>query len=431
MHRLAKIFIFLFIVSLPWQTRWIFFDASLGGQVWEYGRLSFYGSMIILLAALVVNFFSQKPRLAWSKNKWLYIFLFYLVLISIFSSWPLISFYYLGLVILALLFALLSKKFSWDFLSLAWLISGTGQAVLAIGQFFSQKISADKWLGLAEHLAKDPGASVVQVGDQRWLRAYGALTHPNVLGGFLLVSIVASVYWWQKIYQAGENSQWSREFMKKSWWHLIIVIIALVLQTAGLALTFSRGALLALLVFILLIFIFSLKNKLNLWRQIIIKYFVLLILSILLINYFLPNAWLNRIESRGRLEDISTSQRISSWQQINWRNPKEVILGQGLGTNTFVAWAKSEQKHKMSYDFQPIHNIYLLALGEIGLIGFLSLVFLLWRFFRKKIKPDFFGFSLLISVLALGLFDHYLWTSWVGLCILFFAIINFSRQFNK
>ncbi len=428
MSRILKVLIFIFIVILPWQTRWIFFDAKLDGQIWEYGRLSLYASAIVLLVALLVSFFRQKPNFSWLQDKWLYIFFFYLLVVSFFSKWPLVSFYYLALITLALVFSYLSKKFSRDFLLVAWISSGTVQAVLAIWQFFSQKITANKWLGLAEHLPKDLGTSVIQIGDQRWLRAYGAFTHPNVLGGFLVLTLVATIFWWQKIYQQGEDSQWSREFIKKSWWHLAILVVTLVLQTLALVLVFSRGALLALVVWLLLNFIYSLKNKKNLLKQVIIKYFILLFLLLLLVNSILPNAWLNRIESKGRLENISTTQRMQSWQQVSWSKPKELLFGQGLGVNTFQAWQKSSDKHKMPYDFQPIHDIYLLALAEIGLFGILLLAFAARQFYRKKYQPDFFSLSLLCSLLVLGLFDHYLWTSWVGLCILFFVLTNFSKE---
>jgi len=52
-----------------------------------------------------------------------------------------------------------------------------------------------RWPGMFE--AQTPGASVVlNAGGERWLRAYGTLPHPNVLGAFLLVYSTAALERW-------------------------------------------------------------------------------------------------------------------------------------------------------------------------------------------------------------------------------------------
>ncbi|NMB48140.1 hypothetical protein GYA13_01685 [Candidatus Kuenenbacteria bacterium] len=44
----------MFIFLLPWQTRWIFRDYQIDGQVFEYGRLSLYGFDIILIVIMAI-----------------------------------------------------------------------------------------------------------------------------------------------------------------------------------------------------------------------------------------------------------------------------------------------------------------------------------------------------------------------------------------
>src|SRR3989338_5528524 len=45
----------LFVFLLPWQTRWIFKDATIKGGVWEYGRYSLYGTEILLIILLILG----------------------------------------------------------------------------------------------------------------------------------------------------------------------------------------------------------------------------------------------------------------------------------------------------------------------------------------------------------------------------------------
>ncbi len=46
--------IVVFVLLIPWQSRFIYKDVMLDGQIWQYGRLSIYASMIVLLLASLV-----------------------------------------------------------------------------------------------------------------------------------------------------------------------------------------------------------------------------------------------------------------------------------------------------------------------------------------------------------------------------------------
>jgi hypothetical protein len=71
--------------------------------------------------------------------------------------------------------------------------------------------------------AGQPGAAILTVGDNRWLRAYGLAFHPNVLGGCLAVGLLLSL------------PLLARRWMRPLWW----------LLGTGLLLSFSRSAWLA------------------------------------------------------------------------------------------------------------------------------------------------------------------------------------------
>ena len=73
---------------------------------------------------------------------------------------------------------------------------------------------------------------------------------------------------------------------------------------------------------------------------------------------------------------------------------------------------------KNSWEWQPIHNLYLLIGSEVGVLGLLSfIIFILGAFikkgllFLKKDKEEYYIIlAIMSSLLIIGLFDHFLWT---------------------
>ena len=53
--KIREYLFYLLIFTIPWQTRWIIRDPYLGGEVWEYGRISLYGWDILLVVLVVIS----------------------------------------------------------------------------------------------------------------------------------------------------------------------------------------------------------------------------------------------------------------------------------------------------------------------------------------------------------------------------------------
>lgn len=425
-HQLFKYFFALFIILIPWQVRWIFYDWRLDGQIWEYGRLSLYLSFIVLIIAAVLFVYSHKKELRFSKNKLLYLVFLYSIIIPFFSASPLVSFYYLALIYGAILFAylvrFLPKKFTFN----AILLSGLIQSIVALQQFFTQQIVANKWLGLSGHLSETLGTSVVLVDGERILRAYGSLPHPNILGGFLFVAIFVGIYLLLKFYKELEDNKWSKKFIRKNIAQFLFISVSLIVTTYGLLASFSRSALLALavaMVSVLLINIF--QNK---WTvvKVILKYFVVLFVIFYSFNWIIPGAWQARWTISNRLETQSIDQRVDTFEQLKLDNAKEILFGQGLGMNTYDTYLQNNSQ--TVYNIQPIHDIFLLSLAEVGLIGIIIIVALLRLILREADKVDVLASSLLLGLIVIGIFDHYLWTSWTGWLLLTFGLVNLYKQ---
>ena len=62
MDKLIKYGLWLLVFLLPWQTRWIYQEAYLKDEIFEYGRLSLYGTEIILIAVLCLGLFSYVSK---------------------------------------------------------------------------------------------------------------------------------------------------------------------------------------------------------------------------------------------------------------------------------------------------------------------------------------------------------------------------------
>jgi hypothetical protein len=86
------------------------------------------------------------------------------------------------------------------------------------------------------------------------------------------------------------------------------------------------------------------------------------------------------------------------------------LLGSGAGT--FVA--ALSRLLPPYFDVEPVHNIILLGLEELGPVGGLlsvAIAGLVLFTIRRARSPDSILVSaLVLGLLAIGLFDHYLWT---------------------
>ncbi len=416
---IQKSFVFLlsfFVFVIPWQSRFIYKDIMLEGQIWQFGRLSIYASMLVLFATALAFGWHRREQWHLSKNKWWYGLFFYGLAVCLSKPLPLLGLYYLFIIFAAILFIWLAQYVNKKNILWALLLGGLGQSILAIYQGLTQNISANKWLGMAEQLAQNRGVSVLESGDMRILRAYGALPHPNILAGFLVLAILAGLYLWHSIYVQSEQADWQIKKIRKYTLSLCLVIVSLVLMSFALLATFSRSALLAMLATLLFIFVFSIIKKDRLTIYVFIKYAVLLFITFFAFNLYYPNLWASRFDLNNRLEAKSIEDRGLTYGQLSWGNPQEIIFGQGLGLNTY--WAHKKTTPLSVDQMQPIHNWYLLALTEVGLVGVFMFLVLLYFYLKKSLfiknKNQIWSWSFVLLILLLGLFDHYLWTSWTG-----------------
>ncbi|MFA7245359.1 MAG: O-antigen ligase family protein [Candidatus Magasanikbacteria bacterium] len=423
--KLKKYLLQLSLFLLPIQTVYIVQDGFLNGQKWQYGTIVFYLTEIILWIVImffVIDFFilfkhkEIKAKKTWDKEKIFSIsfllFLLYLFFNTFFVAnnfeiaYQLTRWWMLGF----LFFIILSSGFL-QIKSILWplVLSSILPSILGIWQFLTQQTFASKLLGLSFYSADISGVSVVaseQVG--RWLRSYGTFVHPNIFGAYLVLVIIAVFFLWQKI----DNQK-----------QKIFLYVLLFLQTMSLFFTFSRTAWITWLLFIIFVSVYYIfKKKKILWPVIFSSVFF-----IILFNIFFTLVQ-NRIQSNSSYEVKSISERLVGYREaLNiWEEHR--YLGVGAGNYTLASYELN--KNRVGSSYQPVHNIYLLFFVEYGIVGFALFVFVLINFVIywlsvKKVDQIFFWLILAIIFSTLGLFDHYLLSSYLGFLFLsiFFALI--------
>ncbi len=440
-ENLLEYLFYIFIFLLPWQTRWIFHNYLIQGVPFEYGRMSLYVYDIVLISLLsffVIKIIRQKFGIINYKlsiiNKfkkldikyWLFSVSLLLVIYCLFSVFwsreKIISLYWgIRMLVGWGLFYLIQRiNFSKIKLAIIIVIVGAIQSLLAIWQFLNQNVWSIKWLGMAGHKARELGASVVEFGLERWLRAYGSWPHPNILGAFLILVIMALIY---------------LSFRIKSKYHKIWLIFSAGFINLGILFSYSRTAWLGFLLVYLSTIIYLLRFK----DRDKNKYFVrgLLIYLMLILIVFGIATWpiiktrLNIGEST-RLEIMSKTERLNGYQQAEKLLKDNWLFGTGIGNYTFeLQQIIKPQKYEV-WDIQPIHNVLILVLVELGLFGLLIISLLLFFISILLIKQRKWNYiNLLLIIFILMSFDHWWWTTASGVYILWITVGLITKELDK
>ncbi|MFA6394006.1 MAG: O-antigen ligase family protein [Patescibacteria group bacterium] len=377
------------------------------------------GLLFIVVSALSV-IGAEDRILAVYRLGWIFegVFLFFLVVFSNYNILKLFFFLGLGLSV---------------------------QAGIAVWQFFSQSDFSSKWFGMALHKAEELGVSVIEVSNpgelpERWLRAYGALPHPNILGAAMAGAGLFCLYFLL--------SRRLKQGIEKR-----ISIAVLTLCFIAMLASFSRSAWLGFTVGYVIIFTGVLLRKNLLARKAMLE--TILILGLVFFAFFglYDDLVVVRIKGEGRLENRSITERISSSKEA-WEIIKSSPLtGVGIG-NYSLAQLRSQRSEIVNrqsparsdtrsvsggsivnlyaWDFQPVHNAFLLVFAETGLFGLTAFIgFLLAVFYSlfalvpasrsvelegndtclgKGKNAAVFGTAIMASLAVMMVFDHF-WMS--------------------
>ncbi len=277
----------------------------------------------------------------------------------------------------------LKKKLAIIFWSLAGAV--ISQSVLAIAQFMKGATLGFWILGERSFSLSTPGIAKFDFYGRQFLRPYATFPHPNVLGGFLVVSAI--LLNWLKPSKPRIQSILS---------FLAGLIILLTVSRTSITAVLAGAALL-------------LKGKAKVGFLIL----ALLAAPILYVRFWaIFNFDSLSFIRREQLSEVAVKMWVSA-----------PILGAGI--NNFIPQAADQILVGPSRFLQPVHNIFLLTLAETGLVGLLGLLGLLgvpiWGVLKLNPKLSTLPPVLLIwgIIVFLGLFDHYFLTLPQGYRLLF------------
>lgn len=279
------------------------------------------------------------------------------------------------------------------------------QSLLAVSQFIKQGSLGGIFYFFGERLfsPSTPGIANASINGELLLRPYGTFPHPNVLAGFLLLSMIGLVF----------TVPWAKGKEKAVW------IVALLLGSSALLLTMSRGAFLIWLLLLLIIFLRHVSTQL-------IRTFLAIALVILAVLFIFHTPFGTRFLQTNFAEEavVQRTELIRASAVMITEHP---IVGVGFG-NFLPALAIVQKPFSLGLYLQPVHNIFLLILAETGIIGFGIFMWFLVKTYMRLLITKKTGalssriFAVLLSViLMLGLVDHYFFTIQQGQ--LLFALI--------
>ncbi len=411
LEKTAQIIFYVLLTTAPIGTRYIFAMGSLKGVDIEAGTFSLFATQVLAIVFLLVALFSHGYRKMAPITQTSFggaAFLFAVASLSASLSGDtrslvMLNWIFFGVGLLAATYKVCPRLRQSMF---ALAVGGTIQAMLSIWQFFAQSVTPSKWLGMAAHLPDVVGTFVVETAAGRWLRSYGTLPHPNMLGTYLVIATIASIY-----LAASLRGRWRA-----------VAVTAVALNVVGLTLSMSRSAFVALIIGLSAFVsaaIFFHGGGPKAWRRIMGAVGVAILVLVASMALLRDPAAV-RLMGRGRLEKISVEERFTQIDDAKMLMQDNQLLGVGPGLMPYELYLRD--RSRSAHEYQYVHMTPLLMLVEVGAIGVLAyavflagLVGLMYQALKRRVRLRRVAlYSGLVALMVVGLFDHFMWSAWFG-----------------
>jgi hypothetical protein len=265
----------------------------------------------------------------------------------------------------------------WNILSLIIMIIALFQSVIGITQVIFQHSIGLLWLKESLISPNIPGVAKVIINGEKYIRAYGLFPHPNILGGFLLFSIILTLLYLQ-LFHVEQFTPHPLSYRNVPRGTFRVVLYAfLTVQLLALVLTLSKSAILGLTIALLYIYVprlprgmFHVEHFLrggtfchfSRWnnpktRIAALGFMIVVMFLVLTVHLDLNSIFIQSLEERMLYLNVSRGTILA--------NP---IAGVGQG-QFVIDMQKFAPKPLESWQFQPVHNVYLIIWSELGIIG--------------------------------------------------------------
>lgn len=358
----SNILLQLIVLFLPTQLGlhfWPSFSRAAGIRI-DYLSPTLYFTDILILAYIIFN----TPKFVqWLKKNYKVpsALLLLVVINTYFSISPANTFFWwLRLFEYSLLFlGLRLNNVRWSKIKTALLVSTIFVVLLEIAQFLQQSSLGGIffWFGERGFSSSTSGIARTSFFGQEILRPESTFSHPNSLSGYLLVVLY--------LLYKNKSHLWQR-----------------MLVTLGILLTFSKAALLSIVLLVMF------RNQ----------------------SAFLPTVFLFLSVIQLLLPVFPTSFQFVSDRLFYLSPSREMVATNpifGVGLGSFIPGLAEmvQGSFLLSSKLQPVHNLLVLIVSEIGLFGVCLLACLAKVFGKKTTFPKLAG--LITIVVITGTFDHY------------------------
>lgn len=410
---------YLLVLILPIQLGYHFwpnFSFIFGARV-DYLSPTIFLTDLLILFAILYGFFSTiaqrkiylakiKVELVTKRTLILFIFLTALLLSFIASLEK--EAFILGLVrlveMLLLLYVLIYyvKRINVNHLISLVSLSLIVVSIIGIGQFILQSSIGGLLYFLGERTFNSStlGIASVTLDGAIYLRPYSIFPHPNVMAAFILIY---SSFILEKI-RSGNKT---------------LNLLALILGGFCIFLSMSRVSI--ILYSLMILFYFFKEAK----RPKLVFIFSVIALGVIFLSP-IRDRFINFDEGVGIRTNLS---KIATQEMSN-----SPIFG--IGINNFL-YTLGEYPSFSNYLFiQPVHNIYLLVAVEVGIPILLLFLYALYTSLKRAFSHSHMRRSLvfsLISIILIGLFDHFFLTLQQGqlLLVLVISLIWTKARFTN
>jgi hypothetical protein len=320
---------------------------------------------------------------------------------------------------------------------IALVLNGFIQSLIGIVQFLHSRSVGLHILGESFVSREAMGVAKIVIDGTKHIRSYGLFSHPNILAGFLIIPLallLINLLMGQqlKLFAAAmrdKDGNWPNAVTRETKsikLSVFLEFIILLTIAIGFILTFSRSSYLGL--FLITIFI-----ALGSWRKIRKEHKKIIIISIIMLilagSMFLTNY-------RTTLFSDQSMEERSSYANVS----REIISSYslaGVGVGQFILAEYNKNKNLQGWQYQPVHNVFLLIFSELGIVGVgLFIFYLAMILFRRREdrKSDYrltknYYYIIIYSFLIVSLFDHYFWDIKTGTIIFSLGIVfSFLRS---
>ena len=290
-----------------------------------------------------------------------------------------------------------------------WKIAGSAcaigmvfESILAFLQYEMQA-SINGWLyffGERFFTSATPGIAHASLNGHLLLRPYGTLPHPNVLAGYMLVGILVLL---------GTFPYYKHHIIR------LFFGTAIILGAVTVLFTFSRVAIVLLTCLCLAGLLHLSRKKKKSW---VTFFFVVSCIAVFLFSWiFVENRF-----SALTLQDETITDRVQGIRTALFLLQKNVFFGSGIQNYIPAAAILSTYAVSLYGSLQPVHNMYLLIVSELGVMGAGIVAFFVYRLLHRLLKAPRrqrnILFAMILVIGVIGMFDHYFWTLQSGRMLL-------------